>query len=164
MPFRPPRKSFSRQLTEWVIDVNKRFAVCEAGIKAHVFHSVVNGSPVTGAPGQPVDSGVLIMSWKRSDGIPLQPPSAVAAATKSMAGKKNHRFTDVMIFSDPLNFVDKGEGYYAPVVEHNLYNYNLRSPVGGFHSVKLTVSNADRIFAAELEKAKALVPDKDYSK
>lgn len=95
--------------------------------KAHAIHarvadlafdSIVSGSSLTGAPGQPVaasiyeKAGALKASWKRT----RTAPNVVTIST------------------------DYG---YAPPVEDNLKSVRFRT--GGPHSVKLTVLAADRL-------------------
>lgn len=92
-----------------------------AGIATAVHDSIVNGSAITGAPGQPVDTGTLKASW--------QP-----------------EFIDANTFQTSTNVE------YAPVIEDNLRGATLRSSVGGFHSVALTVAGFDRIVASEVAK------------
>lgn len=84
--------------------------------------SIVNGSPLTGAPGQPVDTANLRDSWDH------QFQASGEAATI---------FTNVE---------------YAPIIEDNIRGATLRSQVGGFHSVKLTVAGFQRIVDAETRK------------
>lgn len=76
--------------------------------------SIVNGSPITGSPGQPVDSGRLKASW-----IP--------------------EFPEANRFETTTNVP------YARIIEDNLRGATLRSSVGGFHSVALTVAGFSRI-------------------
>lgn len=79
--------------------------------------SVQEGSELTGAPGQPVDKGDLLVSWQLT--FP-SPDSAVIG-------------TD----SDHAKPIEDGVGKYGPLT--------LRSKVGGWHSVKLTAANLGRI-------------------
>lgn len=72
--------------------------------------SIVEGSAVTGAPGQPVDTGNLRASWRTEFEA-----ADVAAITTNVA------------YAPPI---EDGEGPHGPLA--------LRSQVGGFHSVKLT--------------------------
>ena len=98
----------------------KRRAVFVNTVSA-VQDSVVNGSAVTGAPGQPVDTGTLKDSWRLDfDGA------------------------DSALISTKVE--------YAPVIEDNLRGASLRSQVGGFHSVKLTVAGFERLVDAEVAK------------
>lgn len=75
-----------------------------------IARSIRRGSEITGAPGQPVQTGNLLASWVESR------PSA-----------------DVWEFSTPVEYAvwieDGGNDISA---------FTLRSEVGGFHSVKLT--------------------------
>lgn len=87
------------------------------GVVELAFQSIVEGSPVTGAPGQPVDTGNLKGSWQH---IPEGPTTSLIA-------------TKVL---------------YAPQIEDGTRagrSLVLRSAVGGFHSVKLTVAGWARI-------------------
>ena len=88
---------------------------------AAVKGSIVDGSAVTGAPGQPVDTGALKASWI------LEFDSATEA----------HVSTNIE---------------YAPILEDNVRGATLRSAVGGFHSVKMTVAGFERIVDAEVRK------------
>ena len=76
--------------------------------------SIVNGSPVTGAPGQPVDTGNLKNSWQ-------------------------------LAFESPTSAIIGTNVVYARVIEDNARGATLRSKVGGFHSVNLTLSNFGRL-------------------
>jgi hypothetical protein len=82
-----------------------------------VQRSVTVGSEITGAPGQPVASGALRDSW-----IP--------------------EFLDANTWRTSTNLpyalpIEEGVGRFGPLT--------LRSAVGGFHSVALTIANFDRI-------------------
>ncbi len=106
----------------------KRFGLkCEVrthedfvGVTTEVHRSLVEGSEITGAPGQPVDEGILKGSF-----IPR--------------------------FLSPWSWVDETNLEYAPSIEDGLSYANggtpmtLRSPVGGFHSAKLTVAGFQKI-------------------
>lgn len=89
------------------------------------FDSIVNGSALTGAPGQPVaapifpKAGALKASWKRAQ----TSPNVITIST------------------------DFG---YADVVEDNLKGFRFRS--GGPHSVKLTVLAAPRLVATAAQE------------
>jgi hypothetical protein len=82
------------------------------GVAVACLQSIQTGHPVTAAPGQPVDTGALRASWL------LNFESALAASiTTNLA--------------------------YAPAVEDGIGRFGpltLRSQVGGFHSVKLTIA------------------------
>jgi hypothetical protein len=88
-----------------------------------VKESIVNGSPLTGAPGQPVDTGNLKSSWQ-----------LVFASTKAAIIGTNVK--------------------YARVIEDNTRGALLRSKVGGFHSVKLTLQGFKRIVDAVARRHK----------
>lgn len=85
------------------------------GLEAH--RSIQSGSEITGSPGQPVDTGNLRNSWQLT------------------------RETDSLITIDtPVEYaqpIEDGVGRYGPL--------ELRSAVGGFHSVALTVAGLGRI-------------------
>ena len=75
--------------------------------------SVVEGSAITGAPGQPVDTGNLRASWQ----LTLQPKGPAFLTTNV----------------DYAPAVEDGVGPHGPM--------RLKSAVGGFHSVKMTRIN-----------------------
>jgi hypothetical protein len=83
--------------------------------------SITDGSAITGAPGQPVDTGVLRASWQLT-------------------------FDDAQTASISTYVV------YAPQIEDGVswrgLPLTLRSAVGGWHSVKMTVLNFPRLAAA----------------
>lgn len=91
------------------------------GTATEALRSVVEGSELTGAPGQPVDTGALRASWhldfSDADHATISTNLAYAEA------------------------IEEGVGPSGPLT--------LRSPVGGWHSVVQTAANLDRIVAAE---------------
>lgn len=98
--------------------------------------SIKFGSPLTGAPGQPVDTSNLINSWT----MERESPTSIVIGT-------------------PVEYADAiEEGIQEPYTTKNGTQVTpkpmtLRSAQGGFHSVAHTVTNFDRI----VEHAKDLV-------
>lgn len=82
--------------------------------------SIVEGSELTGAPGQPVDEGTLKASWQ----IAFPDEDTATIGTN-------------VVYAEPI---EDGVGKYGPLT--------LRSQVGGWHSVKLTVAGFSRIVDA----------------
>lgn len=93
-----------------------------------VRRSVVEGSTLTGAPGQPVDIGTLRGSWTDNKVAPL-----VWELTSGLVYTKS---------------IEDGVSY-----AHGGTPLTLRSTVGGFHSVKLTRAGWDKIVAFSVERA-----------
>ncbi|HXG70336.1 MAG TPA: hypothetical protein VNJ04_06940 [Gemmatimonadaceae bacterium] len=83
--------------------------------KAH--ESIQTGSPITGAPGQPVDTGALRASWQ------VEYPAANEALISTN-----------LEYAQPI---EDGIGKHGPL--------QLRSAVGGWHSLKMTVAGFQRI-------------------
>lgn len=88
--------------------------------------SIQTGSPITGAPGQPVDTGNLRASWQVR-----HTEEFVAEISTNVA------------YAPPI---EDGVGQYGPL--------KLRSAVGGFHSVKQTIAGFPRLVDQALKEAK----------
>lgn len=113
---------FAAWLRNIALDLRYREEDCFANIAEHVMTSVLVGSPVTGAPGQPIDTGELIGSWTMTMSV----PSRYAKYESSAA--------------------------HAEIIETNARGAKLRSKVGGFHSVAITMANLNKIIAHEAGK------------
>ena len=100
------------------IDAKARAILLEAAMLAH--QSIQTGSPLTGAPGQPVDTGYLRASWQ------LVPD-----------GPDGYRITTNAAYARQI---EDGTRLGRALT--------LRSAVGGFHSVKLTRNAWPRIVEA----------------
>ena len=108
---------FMDEVRQFQIKAEQRARDIHNGIADLAYSSIVEGSPVTGAPGQPVDTGNLKASWQNTVEGPL---------TRLLS-------TNVI---------------YAPIIEDGSRAgraLTLRSKVGGFHSVKLTIAAWPRI-------------------
>lgn len=112
---------FGGTVREWTLKVQARNHDVFVNTVAATLESITEGSRVTGAPGQPVQSGRLKGSW----------------------GTQWTSETSAIIATNVI---------YAPFIENGVSwqgtPMTLRSSVGGFHSVALTVMNFDRIVAA----------------
>jgi len=104
--------SFQQALDQFTRDARQRVSDCVQYAFEEVNRSVVFGSALTGAPGQPVDTGFLRSSWLAED---------VAPGVRQIS-------TNVVY----APFIEDGG--------NDLAAFTLRSEVGGFHSVKLTES------------------------
>lgn len=114
-------------------DLNKFSVTCQTrsndvfvGCVDEAFNSVVLGSPITGAPGQPVDTGVLRASWQKYFTSPTQAQISTNVA-----------------YAEPI---EDGIGRYGPMT--------LRSSVGGFHSVAMTIAAFSRIVSIVTQRVK----------
>lgn len=105
--------------------------VCEA-----TFGSIVEGSPITGAPGQPVSTGFLKGSWQRMREAPLRERQATNVAYARVI-EDNLRSS-----FDPAGVLPVRK----PVTEGG--TRFVKSTVGGHHSAKLTVAGFQRIVDA----------------
>jgi hypothetical protein len=115
MPFRMDLQRFQVKLDRRTLDVFHGTAFA-----AH--RSITEGSPVTGAPGQPVRSGALRNSYQMAWESPLT--VQIASALK---------------YAEPIE-----NGYWktGPLAGVQM---TLRSQVGGFHSIKLTVAGFQKL-------------------
>lgn len=114
-------KRFSKTLDEFAKMAKKREAKLYSALVRHCLRSIKYGSPTTGAPGQPVDTEALRLSWTR----------------KGTLASRN-----VEISTDKK---------YAPKFEAGGgTNFVLRSKVGGFNSVRLTRLNWRWVVQEEL--------------
>lgn len=110
--------SFERQMQNAVGVINARYHSVYRAITDHLAKSILYGSAVTGAPGQPVDTRRLLESWR------------------IQRGDESFRiFTNL---------------FYAPIIEDNRRGAQLRSKVGGFHSLKLTRAGYKAVVRYEL--------------
>lgn len=109
--------TFAQQLNGWTEKVEFRTREMFTQTVSEIERSVKFGSEITGAPGQPVDTGFLRNSWGP-------------------------------IWVGPNNVVIGTNVEYARPIEDGTSRgraMKLRSAVGGFHSVKITMSAVDRI-------------------
>lgn len=81
------------------------------------YQSITKGSPITGAPGQPVETGALLRSWV----IEFRGPN-VSTITSDLPY---------------AHIIENGIGPHGPLT--------LRSTVGGFHSLKQTAAAWQRV-------------------
>lgn len=104
--------NFEESIRAFALELEGKADAAFLGIVAAVHESITVGSPVTGAPGQPVDTGALRNSWQIENIAPGQA-----------------RISTNLPYAEPI---EDGVGAHGPLT--------LRSAVGGFHSVKMTVA------------------------
>ncbi len=102
--------AFERKIEKRIKDIHAKTAFA-------LRDSVVHGSTVTGAPGQPVDTGNLINSWQ------LTFPAQLLA-----------RLTTNVEYAPAI---EEGVGPHGPMT--------FISPEGGPHGVKLTVAGFQKL-------------------
>lgn len=121
---------FAKDLRNFTSKVRRREQATFLGLVTLAHESITEGSPFTGAPGQPVQTGFLKASWQ----IVIEGYLRASIVTKAV---------------------------YAQVIEDGQRGgkrLTLRSSVGGFHSVKLTIAGMQRLLAVALERAKQAHP------
>ena len=114
-------QSFQRDLERFQSDLLQRAEGVFAGATAKVRTSIIEGSAATGAPGQPVDIGALRGSWQTTF-----PERYLSRTTTGL---------------EYARAVEEGQQPPYTTASGKLVEprpMQLRSPVGGLHSVKLT--------------------------
>jgi hypothetical protein len=113
---------FQVDLDRFVTKIRARHAAVFQRSVLLTYESIKLGSPITGAPGQPVDTGALRNSWQVEFITPFEA-----------------KISSVLLYAQSI---EDGIGQHGPLT--------LRSVVGGFHSVKLTIAGFDQIVAHAL--------------
>lgn len=107
---------FEADLERFTLKLDATYATLLPEVALAVQESIVVGSPITGAPGQPVDTGNLRASWN----LTLEP-----------------EWAEIITNVEYAPFVEDGVNQHGPMT--------VRSLVGGWHSVALTRINFDRL-------------------
>lgn len=106
------------------------------GVVAELTRSIVEGSEITGAPGQPVGQYGYV---KRDGRLVAYNPGQVGGTLKS---------SWQTVFESPTRAVIGTKLIYAQAIEDGVGPHGsltLRSTVGGFHSVDHTIRGAQRV-------------------
>lgn len=111
--------SFRDEVRRFAVKVEAKSQAIFAGVVADAKSSIQFGSPVTGAPGQPVETGNLRASWQ----VEFQSPTSALISTNVAYARSNE---------DGIRRPGGGP-------------YRLRSKVGGRWSVKLTIAGMNKI-------------------
>ena len=126
--------SFADDLKRFAVKTQSKSNALFINVAKDVKASIVDGSAVTGAPGQPVDSGALKASWQ----LVFESKSAAMLST-------NIAYAPVIEDNLRSSFNPRGE---QP--ERKPGRKSIKSIVGGSHSVKLTVGAFDRLVESKL--------------
>ena len=126
--------SFRDDIREFSRSVETDSALLFLAICTAVLASIQFGSPITGAFGQPVDTGALRASWQL---VFVSKSEALIATDKAYA------------LSIELGIVTARSGQ---VTGHTGQRLTLRSRVGGFHSVQKTADAFDALVDDETRK------------
>lgn len=132
-----PGRTFGEQLQNWKRKVAFRERAVFTGTAQEVLRSIVEGSEITGAPGQPVGQ------YGEGYGSPGQVGGTLKASWQLTFPDENTAEISTNIVYAPMN-EDGVSGTGGPYVQ--------RSSVGGRHSVRLTRAGFDRIVASEVRK------------
>jgi hypothetical protein len=133
---------FAKQLKGFAVKQERMTRTLFLNTASAVFDSIVNGSSITGAPGQPVGQygpgyhpgkvgGTLKASWQL----------VFVTATQAIIGTK-------LVYAPPI---EEGTNQGRKLT--------LRSTVGGFHSVAKTITGYSRLVDAEAVKAQTKSTD-----
>ena len=135
--------TFAADLSRFQVKLVTRNREVLLGVTDGVHESIVNGSALTGAAGQPVDTGYLKNSWQKEIAADWQSseigtPAAYARVIEDgMRSSYDSRGTTG-------RFGVLG-GQVGPALGPGRSRKSVKSTVGGHHSVKTTVANADTI-------------------
>ena len=134
--------TFEADLSRFLAKVETRRTQLFVNTANAVKNSITEGSAVTGAPGQPVDTGTLKASWQllmeTADRALIATPIAYAPAIEE----------GTRTAYDPRGIAPPR----GPSRPHR------KSTVGGSHSVKLTRANLDGLVRVELQRVLREVP------
>jgi phage gpG-like protein len=144
--------AYADDVRRFQIKVTHRVPEVMIGVAQGAFDSIVEGSPLTGAPGQPVDTGFLKNSWQ----LAFEPDMSAAIIGTNVAYAPAIEYGTRTAF-DPKGIVNKygvEGGRIGPALPRELggARKHIKSTVGGPRSVQITVANADNIQADVLRQ------------
>lgn len=129
--------AFRDGLRQYSAKVEAQTADIFQGIGEEVLRSIQSGSELTGAPGQPVDTGFLWTSWQRW----YDSPTAQTVAT-------NVGYAPVIEDSSRASYDPEGIPRPKELPSAGGGSQHIKSTVGGNHSVALTIAGLPRIVDA----------------
>ena len=132
---------FADEVRQFAEDAKRKTRQVFTGCVTEVHESVTDGSSVTGAPGQPVDTGNLIRSWGPTFPSPLVGEVVTNVSyAQAIEDGEIRAHTRSAHTRGPYTRSDGTEVAAHEVQEHQVAGrtINFRSDVGGAHSVKLT--------------------------
>ena len=121
--------SFASDIKRFVRKVEQRNRAVYVGVATAVHGSVVRGSYVTGALGQPVDTGFLQGSWKLNIGKEEATIATNVAYARVIEDNNRAAY-------DARGVLPEKKDGGAPSRK------SIKSTVGGHHSVKTTIAGA----------------------
>lgn len=129
--------SFAADLNRFAAKVQALPPLVLAGVTTRMHQSIVGTGqpdPLTGAPGQPVDTGFLKDSW------------TIAITPSEGRIETNVAYARVIEDNNPAAYNSAGATNERANPD-GISRPSVKSKVGGNHSVKLTLAAADRIQA-----------------
>jgi hypothetical protein len=152
--------SYAEDIRKFTMRTTSRLQDVVVSSALQVHASIVAGSALTGAPGQPVQTNYLRGSWQVAIG---GTPSFPTRGDGSDAPDKGDK-SPAPAPPSPPQFTGTRKGYaevltntvYAPNIEEGVSatggSITIRSGVGGIGSVKLTRAAWDRIVALAVKE------------
>lgn len=125
--------SFADDMARFTAKVETSSKAVFVNVCAAAKDSITDGSPLTGAPGQPVDTGNLKASWQ----LEFTSPTSAEITTNV----------------DYAEAVEDGVGPHGPrAYGRERSGAKTGSVVGGSHSVKLTMAGLSRLVDDAVER------------
>lgn len=140
--------TFSADLRKFAVKVERTTRLTFANTATKIHESITEGSPITGAPGQPVDTGFLRNSWQ----LDIKPTHATVSTNVAYAPVIEHNLRTAYDPKGAINRYGVTGGRIGPALPYGSGRRGVKSAVGGNHSVKMTVAAADRLQAAALRE------------
>ena len=140
--------TFMRDLRKFAVKVERTTRLTFVGTATKMHESVTMGSSITGAPGQPVDTGFLRNSWQ----LDIKPTHATISTNVAYAPVIEHNLRSAYDAAGVQNRYGVTGGRIGPSLPFGMRRRGVKSEVGGNHSVKMTVAAADRLQAAALRE------------
>lgn len=135
--------TFAADLKRFSIKVESRSRAVVPAMAAAVLESIQVGSVVTGAPGQPVDTGFLRSSWQSE--VAPDGRSAIVGTNVAYAPVIETGMREAYDSRGRTNRYGVSGGLIGPRLPRGMGRRAIRSTVGGPGSVRLTVANANAL-------------------
>lgn len=133
--------TFHDDLKRFTDKVDREYRALFQNVAVATHASIQSGSPVTGAPGQPVDTAYLKNSWLLEFEGPLVAQISTNVAYAPVIEENNRAAYDERGVERPPGLPGQGAG-----------GRHIKSLVGGHHSVRLTRAGFPRIIEEETRR------------